>query len=372
METKEENVLTQNQLLSVIIGSFIGVGALILPRDAIKVAKQDGWISTLLGVIYPIYMVLIASYVRKKHPKEDILDLSKKIYGKVIGNILNLLFTLFFFISATNVTAGISNVIRIYIVSFLESWNILSLLFLVTAYVAYKGAKVLGRVNEVLFYITFVVCLVPFFALEKAHVSNLYPIFGTGVKDILRGTKETIIAYSGMEALFILYPFVGSSVNVKKPAFKAVIFTCAVYILFTLITILYLGIDTSLKFLWPVVTVTESISIPIINSFRYIFLSLWTMTMLKCISVHYYLTTYGLSKIFKKIGRNNWVVLCYPLMIIASSMYGSPTMRRGIVGKVYPPYVVYNILFVSITAILIALGKGDNYAKKVKKNNNNN
>lgn len=371
METKEENVLTQNQLVSIIVGSLIGVGALILPRDAIKAAKQDGWISTLLGVIYPIYMVLIASYVRKKYPKEDILDLSKKIYGKVIGNILNLLFTLFFFISATNVTAGINNVIRIYIVSFLESWNILSLLFLVTAYVAYKGVKVLGRVNEVLFFITFVVCLVPFFALEKAHVSNLYPILGTGVKNIINGTKETIVAYSGMEALFILYPFVSKNVNVAKSVFKGVIFICAIYTSFTLTTILYLGIDTPLKFLWPIVTVTESIRIPIINSFRYIFLSLWTMTMLKCISVQYYLATYGLSKIFKKISRNNWVILCYPLMTIASSMYGSPVIRRSFSSKIYPPYAVYNILFVSITAILIALGKGDSYAKKNKKNNNN-
>lgn len=363
MESKEENVLTQSQLTLIIIGSIIGVSLLNLPIDAIKVAKQDGWISVFLGVIYPIYMILIASYIRKKHPKEDILDLNKNIYGKFFGNIFNLVFILFFFLIGTDVAGGISNVIRIYIVNFLGVWNILTLLFLVSAYAVYSGTKALGRLNEILFYITFMVYLVPFFSIEKSHILNMQPILGAGIQNILKGIKETTTAYSGIEILFVLYPFVDKNVSIKKIAFKSVAFIAVTYTLFTLITILYLGVDTTLKFLWPLVTVTESIQIPIINSFRYIFLSLWTMTMLKCISIHYYLVTYGFSKIFTNISRKSWVVLFYPVMIIISSLYGNPATRRNFLSKVFPPYVAYNIVFVSITAILVALGKGDKHEK---------
>ncbi|MCS4525936.1 GerAB/ArcD/ProY family transporter [Clostridium botulinum] len=48
-------------------------------------------------------------------------------------------------------------------------------------------------------------------------------------------------------------------------------FTAILYTLYTLSTILYLGINASQKFLWPVITITQSIIVPIINSFKYIF-----------------------------------------------------------------------------------------------------
>ncbi len=118
-------------------------------------------------MIYPIYVVSITIYIRKKHPKKDILDLSRKIYGKILGNTLNLIFLLFFFLIATDVAAGISNVLRTYMVSFLNSWNILTLLFLGAAYTVYGGTKTVGRLSEILFYITFIVFIIPVFSLKN-------------------------------------------------------------------------------------------------------------------------------------------------------------------------------------------------------------
>ncbi len=31
--------------------------------------------------------------------------------------------------------------------------------------------------------------------------------------------------------------------------------------------------------------------------------------------------------------------------------------------KIFPPYVIFNIIFISITALLVALGKGDKNEK---------
>ncbi len=50
-----------------------------------KIAKQDSWISVLLGALYPLYITFVTSYIRKKHPKEDILDLSKKFMVIYLG-----------------------------------------------------------------------------------------------------------------------------------------------------------------------------------------------------------------------------------------------------------------------------------------------
>ncbi len=85
--------------------------------------------------------------------------------------------------------------------------------------------------------------------------------------------------------------------------------------------------------------------------------------MFKCISVHYYLFAHGLNKIFNKLSRKSWAILLYPIMIIGSSLYGIPVMRRNFLDKIFPPYVIFNIIFISITALLVALGKGDENEK---------
>ncbi|NFE09298.1 hypothetical protein FC745_12585 [Clostridium botulinum] len=363
MMNNKEDALTESQLTLMVIGSIIGISLLSLPLDPIKIAKQDAWIATFLGVIYPIYVLFIAIYIRKKYPKRNILDLSKKIYGKILGNILNLIFLLFFFLVSTDVAAGINNVLRNYMVSFLNSWNILTLLFLGAAYTVYGGTKTVGRLSEILFYTTFIVFLIPVFSIKKADILNLQPVMGSGVKSIVNATKKTIIGYSGAEMLLILYPLVGENVKLKKIGFKSISFITILYTLYTLLTILYLGVNATDKFLWPVITISRSITIPVINSFSYIFLSLWTMTMFKCISVNYYLFAHGLNKIFNKISRRSCAILLYPIMLIGASLYGIPVMRRNFLDKIFPPYVIFNIIFISITALLVALGKGDENEK---------
>ncbi len=97
MVNNEEDFLTEHQLTLILIGCMVGVGILSLPKYIVKIAKQDSWISVLLGALYPLYITFVTSYIRKKHPKEDILDLSKKIYGNILGKILNLIFFIILF-----------------------------------------------------------------------------------------------------------------------------------------------------------------------------------------------------------------------------------------------------------------------------------
>ncbi|NFD86249.1 hypothetical protein FCV28_17680, partial [Clostridium botulinum] len=72
-----------------------------------------------------------------------------------------------------------------------------------------------------------------------------------------------------------------------------------------------------------------------------------------------YIFTYGVDNVFKKISRKNWIITFYPIMIIGSSIYDGPTVRQSLLEKMFNYYIPYNILFIGITALLVALGKGD-------------
>ncbi|MCS4482889.1 spore germination protein [Clostridium botulinum] len=128
--------------------------------------------------------------------------------------------------------------------------------------------------------------------------------------------------------ILLIYPFLKDSNKIKKCGLKSIIFITLVYFLFTIIDILYLGIGASLQFIWPIVTVTETIMIPVINSFRYIFMSLWSLTMFKTICNGYFIAVHELSQLTKKIDKRVILLLTIPLMIIISSFYGNITNSK--------------------------------------------
>lgn len=355
MKSNTENQLTEMQFTLVLIGCMIGIGILSLPNDVIKIAKQDGWISVILGAVYPVYVIFLASYISRIHPKEDILALSRKFFGKTFGNIFNFIFLLYFALLTTEVASGVYNVLTIYIVSFLNKWTILIVMYCAIAYAVYGGTKTIGRLNEIIFFSTIIIFLIPLVAVKDSNILNIRPVLGSGIWNIIKGTKETTFAYAGIEIILLIYPFLKDNNKLKQCGLKSIAFSAAVYSLFTIIDIIYLGIDASLLFIWPVVSITESIMIPVINSFRYIFMSLWALTMFKNICNEYFIFTHGLSEMMKKDIREIIVIVVLPLMIFISSLYGSTVNARKFLGKIMPIYVVFNITFSTLIAIFVWL-----------------
>ncbi|MCR1973283.1 spore germination protein [Clostridium sporogenes] len=363
MKNNRDNELTEMQFTLILIGAMLGVGILSLPNDVIKIAKQDGWISVLLGAIYPLYIVFIANYLGKNYPKENMLTLSKRFFGKILGTILNLIFILYFVLITAKVASDISNVLHIYMVQFLSNWTILIVMYCIIAFAVYGGTETVGSLNEIIFFSTIIIFFIPLIAIKNANILNIKPVLDSGMLNILKAVKETVFSYSQIEMILILYPFLQNNKKIKKCGLISIAFITIVYCLFTIINILYLGIETSLKFTWPIVNVTESIMIPVINSFRYIFMSLWSLTMFKTICNGYFVTVYELSKISKKIDRKIIILLSIPLMIIISLFYGNITNSKKIIGKIMPIYIIYNIVFSTLITIFA-------WKKKEKENNN--
>ncbi len=141
-----------------------------LTNPAIKIARQNGWISVLLGSIYPLYIAFMAIYIRKNHPKEDILDLSKKIYGNTLGNILNLIFLFFFFIISTDLAAEINNILKIYMIHSLNFWNLFKSTIFICSLCFLWGIKVIGKINEIFILWYLYSFFNPFFFFKKMQI----------------------------------------------------------------------------------------------------------------------------------------------------------------------------------------------------------
>ena len=358
---KTQNIfLTPIQFTTIMTSALIGGAILYLPTRIAVVSKQDSWISCLFGALYPLYIVIIANYMCKKFPRDNILKLSKKCFGKIFGSILNFIFISFFLFELTAELSRFSFMYTVYSTPFLKSYQLLLVTLIPIAFISYKGIKTLGRFHEVGFVIAIFSIFLLLPVLKYGCLLNLLPVFGSGVISIIKGSKETASSYSGMEMIFLLYPFLQDSKKLLKCGLVSTAITTSIYTLIVLATIFYLGVESTQTYLWPVLSLSDSINIPIINSFRFIFIPIWAFVIIKCITTYYFAVSYSLNQSVKKISAQKFTLLLYPFIIIISLLYKNPTTQRDYSSKLITIYVIFNLLFISAIAIIIHFKKGDN------------
>jgi spore germination protein (amino acid permease) len=357
---KSDNI-TSGELTFMLIGSMIGIGILSLPNSLITKAKQDSWISAAVGALYPLYMVLAAVIIYKKSPHNNILVLSKKCFGKIIGTILNVIFLCFFIFNVSTLSAGLSIILRTLIVSFISSIKILILIVFLAAFTAYKGLKVLSRVNQLTFYYTTILIIILFAALAKGNYLNICPILGSGLINILKASKSSAFAYGGIEILFLIYPLVTDSSEkiILKSSLLGVFITCVFYTWAVFITIYFLGIDNIPRAEWSVSLTTRSVYIPVINNFRFVFLILWAAIIFKTISNNYYAVALIINSFFKKAQNKIIICIIFPMMVYLSAIPKNNAVMAALLDYFIPKFTLFNIIYVTLIAVILYIKKAD-------------
>lgn len=358
------NEITAKQLTFILIGSMIGVGIIGLPNAVVKDAMQDGWISAAIGSVYPLYMVFISIIIYKKFPKDNILVLSRQYFGNIIGSVLNIIFLFSFVVYLTSDISGLNNILKIIIVPFLKPYKVMLVLTFLGAYTAYKGLKVIGRVSEAIFFLICILSLIPFAAVPKGNIINLSPVLGSGIINIIKSSKESVFAYSGIEIIFLIYPHLTEPAKFKSSAFKSIAFVSIIYTFLTFATIYYLGIDYIPKVIWAFITVTKKAEVPIINDFRFIFMILWSIIIFKTISNDYFASAYILEDLFKRINIKKIIIAMYPITFCLSMLYSIEPQRRAYLDMAIPILTLFNIIYVTLIALIIYLKKGEKDGKK--------
>lgn len=360
----DNELLTSSQVTFLIVGIAIGAGFIKLPNVLVKHAYQDAWASALTGLVYPLYILLISNYIIKIYPDKNILQINREFFGNVFGNILNILFMIPLSFFIFSVTSDYMKVIITYIVAFLTPKKILSISLLVVAYAAYKGLKPLSKINEYVGYMILIMILFSGAALKYGSIINLKPVLQAPIKDILKGSIDSLYFFTGFESLLLYHNRVKDKSSIKKASFKGLFISAIVWIWSILITIYYLGVDIIPKSTWSFIMVFESIHLPIINNFRYVFMFAWTLICLRIVSNFYYFTSFILSDVTKLDRKKICIALYIPVLFITNKL-GDTVIREKLIDLLSPIFVIFDVCFLTILSFMI-------YFKSKKAINENN
>jgi spore germination protein (amino acid permease) len=338
-----------------LVGTMVGIHIFNLPNSLVADTYEDAWISLVLAALYPLYMSMLAIYLISIYPNENILTLSKKCMGNFFGSIANFIFLLNFIIGTISTVSGINNIYRVYAVEFLKPLIIVSLILFVSGILAYTGLKSLARVNTLAFFILLIVLSATIASLTKGSYLNLFPLFKSSISNIEKGIKDASFSYLGIELLFLIYPLAEKNSSIKKSILAASAITMCIYLLVIELCIYYYGSDILLKSTWAFVTITESLSIPIINNFRVVFASLWLPIALKEASNYFYACELIIRDFLRNIKRENLITFIYIVLLCITMNFVEHTNRIHFLNITMPLRILYNTMYISVICMIITV-----------------
>ncbi|RAK18607.1 spore germination protein (amino acid permease) [Anoxybacillus vitaminiphilus] len=274
----------------------IGIGVLGYQRIIAKSAGYDAWISVILaGIAGHITLWMMYSILQKTNG--SIVETNQQIFGKLIGNILNLLLALYYTALVVGVLRTYIEVVQVWMFPDLKIEVLAAAFMLLTIYIVLGGFRAVVGVCFFSIILPSYLILTFVYTFEYANFRMLLPIFDHSILDILKATKDMTLTILGFETLFIYYPFIKNAGQSKKWAHLAILSTTLIYVVITVITFAFFSEKQLQKHIWATLSMWKIVEMPFIERFEYLGIATWTIVILPNIC----LAAWCASRIVKQV-----------------------------------------------------------------------
>ena len=327
------------------VTTFFGISISILKEDA----GINSWLSALISYIIGIIPILIIIYISNYNKEERLNEKINSLFGKKIGFIINILFSLLLLSLGITLLYNINNFILsqfLYRTPFLVSCTLLMILII---YSANKGINVITKVALLLLMINIGLYTINILALvEHIDITNFMPILKENTSNIIPSAiKISCINYLPLLTILIIPK---NKLTVPKSYTKTIIiaYIIGAIISFGLVITTFgvLGIDLVNTFEYSEYIVLRKIKIlGFLERIENIISLQWI------IGSYVYLTIimYTISKSipFKSIKAHKWTNLIIGIILITLTIliFKNNTIFDTYVKNIFP-YIMSGIILI--------------------------
>lgn len=349
MKNWKINSLQFSTLLSfTILSTLIGIGF----NNVTRIAKVDSYISVLISYIIGFIPILLFIYLFNQG--KNINELTKEVFGKVIGTFINYLLLIPITIIGICSVYSISNFM---VSQFLSDTPIIIIYVvpsLVILYGLIKGIETISRTSLILYVIMILLFFIAILGLApQIEFDNYKPILENGITPPIKGALVFIL--SDIIPLFTMLSISKKNIINKEKTTKLIIifYTISILIMFLNIamTIGTLGIHLTDMYQYPEYMVLKQITLfdflDRIENFvtiQWIFRTFMLVTMV----VYYIQNTIKKDDNSRILPATILAIIIFLDIII----FKNNTMFTNFAIKIYP----YSNLVLFIMIIIISLG----------------
>ena len=304
-------------------------------------AKNDGWISGIVGFIMVIPMLIVYSRILTLHQGKDLFDILNITLGKIAGKIFAILYIWYAFHLGAIVLRNFGEFINIVAMPETPMFVTLLCMGIVCIIAGRLGIEVLGRTcTYFLPLLFFILIVVQVLAIPQLHLNYMKPILGNGITPVLKGGFS---AFSFPFAETVLFTGVFCSLKTKKSPSKVyfwgIMISASIIIIVTIRNIATLG-NMLDSFYFPSYAAVSRISIgEFVQRIEVTVSIVFIFGVFVKSSVCLLVVCNGIGKMFNLVDYRSIVIQTGLLMIYFSyTIYDNSMDMKEWAFKVYPFY----------------------------------
>lgn len=340
-------------LLALVCCSFyLGISDIILLRTS----ENEVLIAMIIGVILGLIPVLMYLKVNSSLPNLNIYKKNIKLFGKVIGNIINILIIIIYMVMLTIAIRAIVIFVTSKYLQNTPFYFVGTLVIITCLIICFNGLETIARVSQLSFFASIVfMVIIEFFLIQYVEIGNIIPMISEGnyLSDIFKGA----IYYAATCSLLsmLLLTISKSKIKDKEKYNKNIIIFYFIGSLSLVIVMFFVvscfGYKMGSLFRYPEYILLKKIGISgselhleNLLAFR------WIFYMLALANLSLYGIIHGIKHFSKKIKLNKIITIVISLicMILGKLSFGDIPHSIIVVKNHY-------VLFIAIPMFIILL-----------------
>lgn len=334
-----------SQFKILVILCFIGSSILLAPGTLSSEAKQDAWISSILGLVISLLLVWLYNSLGNLFPNMTLLEYTEKIFGKWISRIIYIFFIIFLFINCSMLLYIVGDFMITQIMPETPIQFITILFTLVIIIATRLGLETFARAGEILYPLVIILFMVlMLFLLPEVDTKRLTPLLESSPKALLKGT----VLYASFSSfplivLLVLFPTcVNNLKEAKKSFLRGALIGSVIIVIMTFFCISVLGHNITTRTTYPTYILAKEIDLAdFIQRIEAIIAIIWLITMFYKTLLYFYGSVLGLSQIFNlKDYRPITLPMGMILVILSLVVYPNSTYAATWNTTTWIPYVL--------------------------------
>lgn len=336
----------------VIVSMQIGIGVLGYQRIIAKEAGYDAWISILIAGIV-IHLLIWVIYKICEAVNGDVITANVYVFGKILGNIINILFFFYFTLLGVSVMAGLAEVIQTWIFPNLKPFNFSLIYLLLGIYIVYGGFRTVAGISFLGLAIPAYLLFSFGFAIKYGDFTNLLPILDHSPKQLLKGAYSMSLSFLGFEALLFFYPYIKKPKESKKWVHIGVLSTTLIYTGLAIISFAYFPSGLLNKSIWATLEMWKIVRLPILERFEYLGIANWTLIILPNVTISLWCASRILKRVYHVVQRKGVIfvaIACLLLVLLIDSrermdfLFNINSKIGFALAFVYPPILYIGLI----------------------------
>lgn len=321
-KTQQTYMYSSFLLMFIIHDALVGVGLPGYQRIVFGIVGHDAWIAVLIAGIVTQLVVWLMIRTLAKFPNKDLYEIHLLVYGKSLGNVLNLIYIVYFLFATIIVMRNYIEMIQVWLFPNAPQWVLSLLITSIVFYGVNGGIRTIVGACFVFVTLTVWLIFLLYFPLRYADWTGVLPLLETDLKHLSKGVLSMSFTMTGFEILYFIYPYARDKSKVQRYSQIGLMSVTLVYTAVMFVSIVFFSGGELLKTDWATFTMLKIIKFPFLERFEYIGVSLWLLVIVPNLLMYSWAATKGLKRTFLW-KQKYWLYLFMGVACIACSFIDS-------------------------------------------------